>query len=142
MNQGTKPFVRFMLIMMCVVLVTGSAFAATGTFHQKYDPWPNKTIPDNGGYANRVTLEINASGVPSNAKITSVKYTCWVNHPYRGDLCVDLTAYLNSQWVSHRISQYEGGSAINIDETETFTVTRVRLRFFDCVATCCNENEL
>ena len=107
-----------MIILLCC---TVDSLAGTGIFHQKYDPWPNTTIPDNGGYYNRKTLQINVSGIPSNATIKSVKYTCWVDHPYRGDLSVDLTAYINSQWVSHRISDRQGGSADNIDQTETFT---------------------
>jgi hypothetical protein len=110
----------FMVAVTCLS-ATPVSFAATGTFHQINDPWPNKTIPDNGGYYNRVNLQINVSGIPSDARIKSVKYTCWVDHTYRGDLCVDLTAYINSQWVSHRISNREGGSGDNIDKTETFT---------------------
>ncbi len=121
MNHIAKSSSRLILSFFLTLVFISVSFAETGTFHQKYDPWPNKTIPDNGGYYNRVNFQINASGIPSGAKITSVKYTCWVDHTYRGDLSVDLTAYINNQWISHRISDKQGGSADNVDQTETFT---------------------
>jgi subtilisin-like proprotein convertase family protein len=79
----------------------------------------NVAIPDNGGFDGRVNWEIDISGAPAGAFITSVDVEYSINHTYVGDLVVYLTTERNNTWYDKNLWDREGGSGQDIDEKET-----------------------
>ena len=85
---------------------------------EAYQWFPNHSIPDNGGTANKAVWSVDLSGAPSDAQITAVDIEYWINHTYVGDLKVWLTAYYDGQWHDHYLWNREGGNADDIHEKE------------------------
>jgi len=79
----------------------------------------NETIPDASGFDDRAISEIDLSGAPANAVITSVDVEYWIDHRWVGDLVVWLATEHNGQWQDYVLWDLEGGNAHDIHEKET-----------------------
>ncbi|MFS8097861.1 S8 family serine peptidase [Lentzea alba] len=93
--------------------VDALAAVDTGTPGTSFENTADVSIPDNGA---AVTSSITVSGVTGNAPAT-LKVGVDIQHPYRGDLVVDLIA---PDGTVYSLSNRSGGSADNI--VQTFTV--------------------
>lgn len=77
-------------------------------------------IPDDGvGGAGVVTSSLVASGAPADAVVTAVTIRYQIKHTYIGDLVVWGTTLESGTPYDHVLWNNEGGSADDIDETES-----------------------
>jgi len=74
----------------------------------------NVNIPDNGGW---VYSTINISGAPTGATITGIEVFFDIEHPYSGDVVLDLEVGTYSN--SARLWNREGGAADDPSATKT-----------------------
>jgi len=108
--------------MLALLFFPINALSESGTlFYHAHDF--SRPIPDAGGLDNIAIWEINLSGAPANALITSVDVEYWINHRWIGDLMVWLTTEHNGQWQDYVLWDREGGSDHDIYEKETGITT-------------------
>lgn len=81
----------------------------------------NRFIPDDGPYGAWAYSDITISCAPPGEPVTCIDVHYEIIHTYVGDLYVDLTDY--DQTDAYVLWLYEGGSADNINETETGITT-------------------
>ena len=103
------------LVSVFSIFLPARAYALTGYFNNGLKT-SNITIPDNDS---KVCQDINLTGSPAGAIITSVYISYEIRHTYRGDLVVWLTSYFSGAWHDYDLSNREGGSADDIVEQRT-----------------------
>jgi len=119
-----SPFsnlLRFVVIFtLTLLLLPTGALAESGTlFNHTQDGW---TIPDqepDNDEPEIVTMEIDLSGAPANAVITSVDIEYWITHPWVGDLKVWLATEDYGELREYILWDTEGANTNNIHEKET-----------------------
>ena len=91
---------------------------SSGTLYG-YEWEPDHVIPDNGGTDGAAVWEVDLTGAPSGAQITSVDVEYWIDHTRRSDLRVWLTTERSGQWYEKILWDREGDHTNDIHEKET-----------------------
>jgi len=114
---------RFVVIStLALIFFPISTLAESGTlFSHAHDD--GRIITDAAGLSDIATWEINLSGAPANALITSVDVEYWIDHGWVGDLRVWLTTEHNGEWQDYVLWDQEGGGNDDIHEKETGLTT-------------------